>query len=773
MARIKSLGTILILSATLVVAIAVSAIVLYTSRSSYDISLHLEQQSMEQLSAATQMSLDRYVISTQTLVDSLAAQKALREAFEGDPKRAKERLHEYIKINKEYWALFIFDDKGVILAGYNAKEQDLTGQSRADRDYVKAILAGQDMFLANNIIKAKSGDGELLIFSVARAIKDANGKVLGGVGAFPKWETFTSAFIDPPRFGKRGYGFMLDSNGKFIAHAMDKSLILKDVSDQDFVKQALAMKNGTMFYDWKGERKFMTVSTDPDTGWVVCMSAYVDEMTSAARTQRNMLIGIGLVVVLVLCFGIAFMIRRLVVAPINDIKGFTQAITEGDFKAQLHADFRYELADLAHNIRAMVAEIKSKLGFSQGVLAGFVLPCATFDKDNKTTFVNQHMLAALERPGDQKDYLGQTSGQMIYGEPNRETCSARALKENRMLQMEVNFKTASGKDKIFDVTSTPITDLDGNLLGTLAVWFELTDIRSQQKKIEEQNVRIAKAAAAANTVSDQVASASEELAAQIEQSSRGTDEQRARTTEAATAMEEMNSTVMEVARSAGTASELADQAKLKAQQGSELVDKVVETINGVERQSVALKADMTELGKQAEGIGQIMNVISDIADQTNLLALNAAIEAARAGDAGRGFAVVADEVRKLAEKTMHATNEVGAHIRAVQDSARKNIQNTEAATQAVQASTELAHQSGEALREIVGMVDSTADQVRGIATASEEQSAASEEISRSTEEINRIASETAEAMLQSGQAVSDLARLASELRGIINTMNQG
>ena len=65
----------------------------------------------------------------------------------------------------------------------------------------------------------------------------------------------------------------------------------------------------------------------------------------------------------------------------------------------------------------------------------------------------------------------------------------------------------------------------------------------------------------------------------------------------------------------------------------------------------------------AEGIGRIMNVISDIADQTNLLALNAAIEAARAGDAGRGFAVVADEVRKLAEKTMTATKEVGDAIR--------------------------------------------------------------------------------------------------------------
>jgi methyl-accepting chemotaxis protein len=400
------------------------------------------------------------------------------------------------------------------------------------------------------------------------------------------------------------------------------------------------------------------------------------------------------------------------------------------------------------------------------------MPCAVFDTDDKVTFTNEHMVRAIDKTGDPKGYHGQTSGQFIYDETGRDTAATRSMRERRMLQAEVPYTSHTGNKKIFDVTATPIHDLDDNVIGTLAVWFELTEIREQQKKIAAQNEKIAKAAEAADTVSDQVASASEELSAQIEQSSRGSEEQRSRTGEAATAMEEMNATVMEVAKSASTAAELADKAKSQAQDGEQLVRDVVATITRINEQSEVLRTDMTELGKQAEGIGQIMNVIADIADQTNLLALNAAIEAARAGEAGRGFAVVADEVRKLAEKTMTATNEVGAYIKAVQDSARKNIQNTEATAQAIHESTSTAEKSGAALREIVNMVEKTADQVRGIATASEEQSAASEQISRSTEEINRIAAETAEAMTQSAQAVSDLSRLAQDLKSIITDMQQ-
>ncbi|MHC1700435.1 MAG: methyl-accepting chemotaxis protein [Humidesulfovibrio sp.] len=766
----KSISSVLIASVALAVVLAVGAIVLYVSKSSNNMTLTLQQQSMQQISAATQAALDSYMTNTRTLVETLAVQKAIHEAFEGEPKRARERLQDYIKANKDYWAIFLFDANGVIIAGYNAKGADLTGQSRADRDYVKAVLSGQDLFVAREVLKAKSGEGDLFIFSLAKAIKDSNGKVLGGVGAFPLWETFTKSFIDPPRFGERGYGFMLDAKGRIIAHAVDKSLMLQDLSEHEFIRKTLELKNGNLFYDWKGERKFLTVSTDPETGWAVCMSAYVSELTATAAMQRNILLGVGLLAILVLVGIITLVVNRLVVRPINDIEAFTSRIAQGDFKAQLRTGFKFELASLADNLRSMVAELKNKLGFAQGVLMGIPTPCGIVGPDFKMLWSNRQICDLLEKPKPPSEYVGQKSGEFYWNDVNRETLSDKSIRLNATQKAKTTWTGKSGRQVHVDEVTTPFFDLDGNPLGSISFWLDITEIMDNQKRIEQQNEKIARAAEAATAISDQVASASEELSAQIEQSSRGTEQQRARTGEAATAMEEMNATVMEVASNASGAAELAEQAKHKAQEGARLVDDVVTNINQINTRAEALKVDMGELGKQAEGIGAIMNVISDIADQTNLLALNAAIEAARAGDAGRGFAVVADEVRKLAEKTMTATNEVGAYIKAVQDSAKKNIEGTEATTRAIVASTTTAGKSGEALREIVGMVERTADQVRSIATASEEQSAASEEISHTTDDINRIASETAEAMNQSAHAVSDLSRLAQELKRIISNM---
>ncbi len=269
-----------------------------------------------------------------------------------------------------------------------------------------------------------------------------------------------------------------------------------------------------------------------------------------------------------------------------------------------------------------------------------------------------------------------------------------------------------------------------------------------------------------------ITSASTELSAQVEHSERGAAEQAARVSETAAAVEEMNSTVLEVAKNAGTAAEISASTRAKADTGSGVVQEVVQAIGHVAQSANALKDDMGTLSDHARAISQIMSIISDIADQTNLLALNAAIEAARAGEAGRGFAVVADEVRKLAEKTMASTTDVGNAIKAIQESAETSMKHVTATVDIVAKATGLAGQCGAALHEIVNMADTTADQVRAIATASEQQSASSEEITRSITQVSSIAEETTRAMQEAATAVTELARQSQLLTGMITDMKK-
>jgi len=350
--------------------------------------------------------------------------------------------------------------------------------------------------------------------------------------------------------------------------------------------------------------------------------------------------------------------------------------------------------------------------------------------------------------------------------------------------LDIHFRESSHRQGVYSAVQDMVTTLKAKIAEA--------DEKSEQARRKEQEAQQAtleaeearrqaerakaegmlQAAVKLEGVVEVLSSASEELSAQIEQSDRGAEEQARRVGETATAMEEMNATVLEVARNAGQAADIAENTRRKAESGAEIVGRVVTGIGEVQSQSVALKHDMEDLGRQAEAIGQIMNVISDIADQTNLLALNAAIEAARAGEAGRGFAVVADEVRKLAEKTMQATTEVGNAIRGVQGGTRKNMDNVDRSVKTIEEATQAARLSGEALREIVKMVDTVSDQVRGIATASEQQSAASEEINKSVEQVSAISAETAQAMREAATAVQELANQSQVLKRLVDDLKR-
>ncbi len=264
------------------------------------------------------------------------------------------------------------------------------------------------------------------------------------------------------------------------------------------------------------------------------------------------------------------------------------------------------------------------------------------------------------------------------------------------------------------------------------------------------------------------ASAGNEISSSSEQMAAGAQEQSAQAAEVASAVEEMTKTILETTQNTTVAAEKSKLAGGIAEEGGKVVE---ETVEGMKRiaEVVQQSADIVkELGKGSDQIGEIIQVIDDIADQTNLLALNAAIEAARAGEQGRGFAVVADEVRKLAERTTKATKEIAEMIKKIQRDTGGAVEAIEKGTDEVEKGKLLAEKSGNSLREIIQGTTEVLEVVTQVAAASEEQSATSEQISRSIESISSVTQESAMGVQQIATSAEDLNRLTENLQNLIS-----
>ncbi|NDV21351.1 methyl-accepting chemotaxis protein [Desulfovibrio sp. JC022] len=497
---------------------------------------------------------------------------------------------------------------------------------------------------------------------------------------------------------------------------------------------------------------------------------------------------------------LAFFIARSITVPLAKARTFVQELSNGNLSCDMGVDQKDEvgmickdMAKVGTTLNSVMSEIDTTItGIEEGkidsqadnsgfrgsyadlidrtnlamnVMRSFIdavpMPVMTIDREMNVLFMNK---PGTELLGTSLDKLKKSkcSNALNTADCGTEKCACSKSFTSRKAETgSTTLDTPSGKLDM-DYFGVPI-EKDGNVVGAIEVILDQTAVREAQRKMQDVAERT-------QAISEQLSSASEELAAQVEQISNGSEIQHERITETATAMEQMNSTILEVARSASSASGKSIEAKQQAEEGAQIVSQSVRSITEVSTIADDLRSSMENLGKQTESIGTVMDVISDIADQTNLLALNAAIEAARAGEAGRGFAVVADEVRKLAEKTMSATHEVGSNVESIQQAMRTNMREVENAVSAVEQTTELAARSGSSLDAIVSTVEYSASQVEGIATASEEQSSASEQINSAISEINNITRETSDGIRQSAQAIQELAAMSGELTDLISEL---
>ena len=264
--------------------------------------------------------------------------------------------------------------------------------------------------------------------------------------------------------------------------------------------------------------------------------------------------------------------------------------------------------------------------------------------------------------------------------------------------------------------------------------------------------------------SGNVASAGQKLNENAGQMSTLSTEQEQRSSQVATAAEEMSQTIMDIAQNVNNIAGAAQVTLAVAKDGQGIVDKSVTEVKEIAETVDASSEFVRSLGDRSRQIGEIVDVIGDIADQTNLLALNAAIEAARAGEQGRGFAVVADEVRKLAERTANATSEISAMIKTIQEEVFKAVDSMENASGKVTVGVELSAHAGEALKNIVEKADELQLMVQQIASATEEMSTTSEEITKDIGQIASASRETSESSSHTTQAAAELSRLSINLQ---------
>lgn len=334
-----------------------------------------------------------------------------------------------------------------------------------------------------------------------------------------------------------------------------------------------------------------------------------------------------------------------------------------------------------------------------------------------------------------------------------------------------------------DLGSNRITYNGNNEIGDLS-----RDFNVMAKNLRELIQQLKKTA-------EQVASSSEQLNASAEQSSQGagqvagtisvvaegTTKQVEAIKEAESAVSEMVAAIGHISDNATNVSNQSDETAKDAVGGSQAVKEAVDQMQVINSSVKKSAGVVVKLGESSKQIGEIVEVISNIAGQTNLLALNAAIEAARAGEQGRGFAVVAEEVRKLAEQSEEATSKISAIIKEIQSETNSVVEIMEHGALEVDRGTEIITATGERFKHIVVLVQNLNAKIQNIGAAAQQLSASSNAVVKSvdsvrqvagdnsanTETISAVAEQQSASMQEIAASSNALANMAAELQNMV------
>ncbi len=452
------------------------------------------------------------------------------------------------------------------------------------------------------------------------------------------------------------------------------------------------------------------------------------------------------VILTLLLVGIIFMmLKGLVVEPIRKLVNISKNVAKGDFTQRIKHDGSDEIAEITKAVNEMSINLNETI----------------LDVVDSSTQLNA---SANEIRKSSQDVEANAKKQLNLVKQEQEMIEG-AMESVLVVNENVDelYRAAEDVSSAVEETGKSIENVE-QLAESVALSVSETSSAIEEMAVSVNNV--------AQNSKDIVSAAKETLDASIGGNKRIADVAKS-STEISQAMQNIQEITQSLTEQSDkvtthsiTAGELADITADDAQKGREAMKKAI--VSMIKIKDVVSKSSevISGLSKSAEDIGNIIDVIDDIAEQTNLLALNAAIEAARAGEHGRGFAVVADEVRKLAERSGSATKEIADLIKGIQGESEAAVVAMEEGTSEVEGGVTLAENSGNALESIIQGVDKTKDLVRQITVAAEEQKKATSSAAIAVENVSKLALKIEQDSKKSSEAGENI----SEQVKIIDTM---
>ena len=257
----------------------------------------------------------------------------------------------------------------------------------------------------------------------------------------------------------------------------------------------------------------------------------------------------------------------------------------------------------------------------------------------------------------------------------------------------------------------------------------INELSEKSKQIEEQKNKMLQVAQKVLVSSDNLLQASEQLSSVSQEMSQSANEQASTTEEISASMEQMLATISSNTEKADNTSKISTQSATNMEQTKEMI---IQTLNSVSE------------------INEKISIISVIADKTDVLSINAAIEAARAGEAGKGFAVVAQEIRKLADRTLIASEEIGALLKSNQN---------------------ISQVTSNQIEKVIPEIIKSAELVDNIVTASREQQSSAAAINNSIQQLTEITSQNSASSEEMSASAEELSAQAEQLKEIMSLFN--